>query len=876
MATAAGTAPPERERLTGAPDRAHLLAGLTVRTLDGPGRAALVADLRAVVAADRVLSGRGERLAYGYDATSERWLPDAVAFPLTAEEAAAAVRVAARHGVAVVARGAASGLSGGAVPVAGGVVLAMTRMDRLLGVDTARRTADVEPGLVNRTLSDRIAGTGLAYAPDPASYRVSTLGGNVAENSGGPHCVLYGVTSQHVERLEVVTAEGERLVLPHARDRAEGVPDLTGILVGSEGTLAVITRITVRLVPQAAGQDTLLAAFADPEAACAAVSRVVAAGLLPSTLELLDGTSTAMVERSAHAGYPDGAGAVILMEVEGEASDRAHQAAAAERLLRQAGALEVRVATDAAQRDALWAGRRAHYGAMARVASHLWVQDVTVPRPRLAAMIREVEAIARRHRLPIATVAHAGDGNLHPDIPYDPQDPDQVSRMRAADREILEACVALGGSITGEHGVGIDKLEAMALMYTEAELAAMTAVKRAFDPAERLNPVKAVLSPGAARRAGRTPRRPPPPSDAERAALEALRQARIAAAGRRALPVGGGRRAALAFPGQSVHPFVADPAGEGAIRVDAENLTVEVAAGTAPAALAAALDRAGLMLRTPPDGSTVGGYLARDPFRPHRATGLSARDAVLALTVVTGPTPDLCRFGRATTKNVAGYDMPRLWVGSWGRFGPIVSAVLRLWPRRETALWRRSGALAEVLDGADRLLSAPAAAALREMAVVPDPDGAAQAWVRAELPAAGALAAAGFARVTERDGDPLAELPAALEAAEIRAARGEAAILYAHGLPPRIETERLAEAARMAAGSPVWALPGARVAVCVDAAEPTGAARAWLDGVRAVGGEAWLSSGGEPWRGIAPSPPSAWLRLATALERTLAEGEAAS
>ena len=739
---------PTRRRLEGSPDRSDLFATLDVVVLDEDGRRALAADLATIVPHERLLVGLGERLSYSYDATSERWLPDAVAFPSSADEVRDLVRAARRHRVPVVARGAASGLSGGAVPLAGGLVLAFSRMTSGR-IDQGRRRALVGPGKVTLELATEAGALGLMYAPDPASHRVSTLGGNVAENSGGPHCASQGVTTQHVERLRVVTADGRLAWLPSTRDRPDGVPDLSGIVIGSEGTLAVVTDIELRLLPRPAGQDTLLAAYADMEAACRAVSAVVAAGLLPTTLEVMDRATIEVVERFTPAGYPQGAGAVLLVEVEGEADVRRASAARVADVLAGAGALEVRLAKDQAERDALWQGRRASYGAMARLASHLWVQDVTVPRPLLAPMIRQVEEIASRYRLPIATVAHAGDGNLHPSIPYHPEDADEYRRMKAADHEILEACVAMGGSITGEHGIGIDKLEALPLMYSEGEIKAMWAVRDALDPGGALNPLKAVISPAQVRASGLSARPAAAPDEDEARVFEAV--AAYRARGMRPLPRGGGRRmglvhgdaAAIDVPGL-VPPWA---------RVDPDNLTLIASASAAPATVAAALEGSGLALRSPPSGATLGGFLARDPYRPSRAYGLSARDSVMALTAVALDPPQVLRFGRATTKNVAGYDMPRLWAGSWGRFGPIVSAVLRLWPAPARLVWQRDGALAEVWAEADRLLAAPWRPSLWALAVEVR-QGRPRALARVDAAMGAALRAAGW-RPCDETPDPL-------------------------------------------------------------------------------------------------------------------------
>lgn len=847
--------------LAGSPDRSLLLATVA-RDPAGPDQPErLIAALRAVLGAARVLVDRGDRLAYAYDATSERALPDAVALVRSADDVQAVMAIAARCGTPVVARGAASGLSGGAVPIAGGIVVALNGLTHT-AIDPARRRALVQPGKVTLELATEAGRHGLIYAPDPASYRVSTLGGNVAENSGGPHCMSQGVTTQHVERLRVVSADGRLGWLPRTRDRRDGDLDLSGLVTGSEGTLAIVTDIEVRLVPRAEGQDTLLGAYPDMQSACSAVSAVIASGLLPTTLEVMDRATIEVVERFAPAGYPADAGAVLIVEVEGDTGERAEAAGRVRDLLTASGALAVRLARDQAERDLLWHGRRASYGAMARLASHLWVQDVTVPRPLLARMIGEVEAIARRHRLAIATVAHAGDGNLHPSIPYHPEDPDELRRMRAADHEILEACVALGGSITGEHGVGIDKLEALPLMYGEAELEAMWAVRRALDPEALLNPLKAVLSPAQARAAGRPPRPAPAPSEDEARVVEAV--AAILDAGRRPLARGGGRRTALPGLGEAALDMTA--LVRPAVAVDADNLTLTVSAAASPAQIEAALASTGLGLRLSLGGATAGGLIARDPFRPSRAFGLSVRDSLLALSAVVLDPPRPVRFGRATTKNVAGYDMPRLWAGSWGRVGPIVSAVLRLWPRTDLATWAMRGSLAALWAQADAILAAPWRPALWALALEADAEGA-RLLVRVDGTRTKTLAEAGFAPC-EPEADPIRTLEARLDALEIAAAAGRGALLHVWDLAPGAELA-LADEARQLPGVSLWGIPGLRLTLIAPMGEPSPALGRWVVRAREQGASVAVSATDPAYRALETPPEALWLDWTAALERGL-------
>lgn len=456
--------------------------------------AALHRELVELLGPDRVLTDFRDRMAYAYDATGEKYPPDAVAFPLSTADVAAVLRLAARYGVPVVPRGAGTNLSGGTVPVTGGISLVTTRMNRILAVDTENRTATVQPGVRNLALQEALRPLGFFFAPDPSSQRVSTLGGNAAENAGGPRCLKYGVTTNHVLALTAVLAGGEVVQVGSTAPDRPGY-DLVSLFVGSEGTLGVITELTVRILPLPPAVRTLLAVFGDVEAAMRAVSALVAAGIVPATLELLDRTTIEVVERFARAGYPPDADGVLLIEVDGPEEQVAHELERVEAICRQAGARELRVARTEAEREALWLGRRAAYGATGRLGAHIWTQDVTVPRDRLVDMLRAVREIGRKYGLPFAVVAHAGDGNLHPVTAYDPRSEEERRRLRRADDEVLAACVALGGSISGEHGIGIDKLPNLERQLGADLLETMWAIRRAFDPELRLNPGKAVAAP---------------------------------------------------------------------------------------------------------------------------------------------------------------------------------------------------------------------------------------------------------------------------------------------------------------------------------------------------------------------------------------------
>jgi glycolate oxidase subunit GlcD len=399
------------------------------------------------------------------------------------------VRVLAEAGAPFVARGAGTGLSGGAL-ADGIVLLGLHRLKGILAIDAEARTATVEPGVVNATLSKAVAPLGLLYAPDPSSQSACTIGGNIAENAGGPHCLKYGVTLDHVVRATVVLPDGEVMTL----DRGEGTGyDLLGAFVGSEGCFGVVLDVTVRLTPIPDAVITLLADFTSMRAAADATSRIIAAGILPAALELMDQATIEAVESSVYAaGYPRDAAAVLLAEVDGAAAGLDADASAIERLCLEAGARAVRVARDAAERARLWQGRKKAFGAMGRLAPHLVVQDAVVPRTRLADLLEEIHAIGTRHDVRVCNVFHAGDGNLHPNIPYDADDPAESARVAQAMSEIMHRCIEVGGTITGEHGVGLDKLDYMPALFSGDTLDAMCTLRDVFDPERRANPGKVV------------------------------------------------------------------------------------------------------------------------------------------------------------------------------------------------------------------------------------------------------------------------------------------------------------------------------------------------------------------------------------------------
>ncbi|HUX34965.1 MAG TPA: FAD-linked oxidase C-terminal domain-containing protein [Gemmatimonadaceae bacterium] len=454
--------------------------------------AALAARLARIVGDRRVLFRASELVAYASDGLPSYYVQPACAvFPGTRDEVVAVVRELAAARVAFVPRGAGTGLSGGAL-ADGVVLLGLNRLTRILSVDPDNRLAVVEPGVVNVALSRAAAPYGLHYAPDPSSQAACTIGGNVAENAGGPHCLKYGVTTNHIVALTVLLPDGEVVTLGRADGEAEGY-DLVGAFVGSEGCFGVALDITVRLTPDPQAVRTLLADFTSLDAAARAVSAIIASGVVPAALEMLDAPTIRMVEASIYAaGYPVDAAAVLLIELDGALAGLEQDVAAVDAMCRGEGARAVRVARDEAERARLWQGRKKAFGAMGRLSSHLVVQDAVVPRTQLPRVLARIQEIAERHGVTVCNVFHAGDGNVHPNVAYDARNADETARVHRAMREIMDACIAAGGTITGEHGVGVDKLPYMDRIFSPQSLRAMCDLRDVFDPDRRSNPGKVV------------------------------------------------------------------------------------------------------------------------------------------------------------------------------------------------------------------------------------------------------------------------------------------------------------------------------------------------------------------------------------------------
>jgi len=623
---------------------------------------AVLAALREVVGADGVIVDPGELLVYECDGlTTHRARPRAVVSPRGTAEVAGVVRVLAEARVPFVARGAGTGLSGGAVALEGAVVVSLARMDRILELDPANRRAVVEAGVVNAALSRAASSHGLYYAPDPSSQTACTIGGNVAENAGGPHCLKYGVTSNHVTGLVVVLPTGEVVRLGGGAGEQVGY-DLVGLFVGSEGTFGIATEIEVRLLPLPEGVETLLALFDDVEEASEAVSAIIAAGLLPAALELIDRETIRAVEASIFAaGLPTDLGAALVIEFDGARAGLAADAERARSLCLEHGAREVRRARDAAERERLWQARKKSFGALGRIAPDLMVQDAVVPRSRLPQVVKATYEIAARYGVRICNVFHAGDGNLHPTITFDRRDPDQVRRVEEASREIMLRCIEAGGTITGEHGVGVDKRKYMKLVHDDIALRVMRDLQRIFDPAGLANPGKVLEPEGGVEGEG----------------------------GVAAVPV---------------------ELSKDVVDYNPADLVISVGAGITLGELQRLLAREGQWLPLDPagwEGMTLGEAILEGGAGPLRQGYGTPRDLVLGVQLVTGA-GEVVECGGRVMKNVAGYDLVKLVVGSRGTLGVVTRAELRLraLPERDTTQLFVASSPAPLLGLARRLASA--------------------------------------------------------------------------------------------------------------------------------------------------------------------------
>jgi len=449
----------------------------------------LIRQLENILGPDAILHLPEDVLLYEYDGSVEKGRPDVVVFPQTTHEVSQIVKLAAQRNIPIIGRGAGTGLSGGALAPSGGLLIAFTRMNRILDLDFENQRAVVQPGVVNLDLTRAVEHAGLYFAPDPSSQKSCTIGGNVAENAGGPHTLAYGVTTNHVTALELVLPDGEIVRVGNKHGEAF-LYDLTGLLIGSEGTLALITEITVKLSRKPEAIKTLLAIFDTIDDASETVADITARGITPAACEMLDGWTLRTVEDYIHAGFPLDSAAVLLIEVEGITEAVTAQAATIDEICHIHHAREVRVARDDKERDLLWKGRKNSFGALGRVASGIYVLDGVIPRSKLPQTLRRIQEIGQQFGFRISNIFHAGDGNLHPIVLYDPRDAEQYKRALQASAEIIRYCVEVGGSLSGEHGIGMEKNELMPLLFSDADFALMRRVHDALNPNCLLNPGK--------------------------------------------------------------------------------------------------------------------------------------------------------------------------------------------------------------------------------------------------------------------------------------------------------------------------------------------------------------------------------------------------
>jgi glycolate oxidase len=460
-------------------------------------QAALADRLRSAIGVENVLSARSDLLVFECDGfVIEKNSPDVVVFPRSTADVAAIVRVCNELETPFVPRGAGTSLAGGCLPVGGGVMIVLTRMKAILEINYRDRYAVVEPGVVNAWLSNAVRSAGFHYAPDPSSQGACTIGGNVATNSGGPHTLKYGVTVNHVLGVEAVMSDGSIVQFGGPAEDSPGL-DLVGALVGSEGTLAVVTKVWVRLTPNPAGVRTMLAVFDSVDAATSAISEIIGNGIIPAALEMMDQGILVALEEAFHFGFPLDAEAILLIEVDGLVVGLDAKRDRIVELCQASGAREVRQARDAAERAKLWKARKQAFGAVGRLSPSYCTQDGVVPRTKLPHILRRIREIAVKHDVRVVNVFHAGDGNIHPIVLFDERDKAQTARVLAASHDILEECIAVGGSVTGEHGIGVEKISFMRKLFTDDDLAAMERLRLAFNPTGRLSPGKMLPTAGA-------------------------------------------------------------------------------------------------------------------------------------------------------------------------------------------------------------------------------------------------------------------------------------------------------------------------------------------------------------------------------------------
>jgi glycolate oxidase subunit GlcD len=671
----------------------------------------LISDLKRIVGEDQVSVSRAGTELYSYDASLAKGQPGVVVFPGNTDEAARIVKITRQARIPFVPRGFGTNLSGGTVLVSGGVVICLSRLNRILDISPRRRCAVLQPGVTNLELQNALAPLGFFYAPDPASQKVATLGGNVGENSGGPRCLKYGVTTNHILGMEVILASGEVVRIGGTAYDPPGY-DLRGVMVGSEGTMGIVAEVTVNILPLPEAIITLLVIYDDIADAARSVSDIISAGIVPTTLEMMDAPIIKAVEDSYACGYPRDAAAVLIIEVEGLPVGLPDQVAQISALCRNNQCRDIREAKNDSERNRLWEGRRGAFGAVARIAPNYLVNDCTVPRTKLPEALSRVAAIVQKYNFEHGNVFHAGDGNLHPLIFFDSRDADQLKRVKKAGWEIMAACVELGGTISGEHGVGLEKLDAMRMVYNEQDLSAQRALQQAFDSGKILNPGKVIplsdkkektpdIDSAGTIAAGSTA------MAAEAEIIDKIQHA--ASSGRTLLPTGCGTWRHFGNLSNGRSEILNSSELKEIIEFDPNNQVVIAGSGMRLERLQEALadNNQWLPIRPPLSiqGHSIGGVMALGACGPERMHYRAPRDLVLGLRFINGSGQRISTGGKVV-KNVAGYDMTRLLIGSAGTLGLITEVACRVMtiPECCTAI-SATGSLAACASAADQLIT---------------------------------------------------------------------------------------------------------------------------------------------------------------------------
>ncbi|WP_022664812.1 FAD-binding oxidoreductase [Desulfospira joergensenii] len=648
-----------------------------------------IRELESIVGKSHVsLTSTGIEL-YSYDASLVKGNPGVVVFPANTEEVSQAVKAAIKAGVDFIPRGFGTNLSGGTISVTEGLVICLSRFNRILEIHPESRYAVVQPGVTNLEVQQALAKVGAFYAPDPASQKVSTLGGNAGENSGGPLCLKYGVTSNHILGMEAVLADGEIVRIGGPALDPPGF-DLRGLMVGSEGGLAIITELTLRTLPKTESVITMLAVYDDIQSAAQSVSKIISAGIVPNTLEMMDATVIEAVEANAPCGYPTDAAAVLIIEVEGMIVGLKEQADQIQEICMATNCRSIKTAKNQEERDRLWQGRRGAFGAIARLAPNYLVNDACVPRTRLPEALEQVKEIAERYECRVGNVFHAGDGNLHPLLLFDSRNPKELEQVHKAGWEIMNACVELGGTISGEHGIGREKQPAMHMIFSGDDLNTQRAVKSAFDPNNILNPNKVIPL-------GKTPGQPLPPGEptvlkrlggaSGKGVPEAMAAVKAAAAsGKSVMAMGAGHFNHYGnLENKDLTP-VSTLDMKDIIEYDKANQFITVGTGMSVSELQALLAKENQWLPVRPPGfhadSTIGALAAMGVSGPERMFYGAPRDFALGLQFIDSQGRIISAGGKVV-KNVAGYDMTRLMIGSNGTLGLITEVTWRVCTRPE-------------------------------------------------------------------------------------------------------------------------------------------------------------------------------------------------